>query len=126
MKRSAEEEFDVSELRVAKSAKVFGVLTAISPMKESQKSKTKYFDGKLSDGKKTARFVCFDAKMHEKLSNVHEKKDSLGLSNCQVKEGKYCDGLEVVVKKSTEIHQSPKKFQVPESMQFWSREHGND
>ena len=107
MKRSAEEEFDVSELRVAKSAKVHGVMTAILPMKQSQKSKIKYFDGKLSDGKGTARFVCFDAKMHEKLSDAHEKK-SLALSNCEVKEAKYFTGLELVVKKSTEVHHSPK------------------
>ena len=61
MKRSAEEEFDVSKLKVAKLAKVHGVMTAISPMKQSQKTKTKYFDGKLSDGISIARFVCFDA-----------------------------------------------------------------
>ena len=64
----------------------------------------------------TARFVCFDAKMHEKLSDVHEKKKSLALSNCEVKEAKYFNGLEVVVKKSTEIHHSPKKFEVPDAM----------
>ena len=47
--------------------------------------------------------------MHEKLSDVHDKKEPLALSNCEVKEGKYFSGLEVV-KKSSEIHSSPKKF----------------
>ena len=85
-------------------------------MKQSQKTKMKYFDEKLSDEKSTARFVCFDAKMHEKLSNVHQEKSSLALSNCEVKEAKYFTGLEVVVKRYTEIHHSPKKFEVPGSM----------
>ena len=51
-------------------------MTAISPVKQSQSGKTKYFAGKLSDGKSTARFVCFDPKMHEKLSYIHQKKHS--------------------------------------------------
>ena len=75
-----------AEKRFAKSAKVHGVMTAISPMKQSQKNKTKYFDGNLSNGKSTAHFVFFDAKMHDKLSDVQQKK-SCG-RNCEVKEAK--------------------------------------
>ena len=84
-------------------------------MKESKKGKTKYFDGKLSDGKRSARFVCFDAKMHERLCNIQQKREPLALSNCEVKESKFLSGLEVVVRKSSEIHPSPKKMQVPDS-----------
>ena len=57
---------------MVKSAKIYGVMTAISPMKQSQKTKTKYIDGNLSDGKGRAAW-CFDAMMNEKLSDVHQK-----------------------------------------------------
>ena len=53
--------------------------------------------------------MCFDAKMHEKLSNIQEK-EPLMLSNCEVKESKYFSGLDVIVKKSSEIHSPPKKW----------------
>ena len=111
MKRSLEEEseFEVSDMHVSKSAKIHGVMTVISPMKESKKGKTMYFDGKLSDGRSNARFMCFDAKMHEILSNIQEK-EPLMLSNCEVKESKYFSGPEVIVKKSSEIRSSPKKW----------------
>ena len=67
MKRSLEDEseFAVSDIHVTKSAKIHGMMTAISLMKESKNGKTKYFNGKLCDGKSSARFVCLDAKMHQ-------------------------------------------------------------
>lgn len=77
MKRSLEQdesEFKVSHMHVSKSAKIHGVMTSISPMKKSKKDKTKYFDGKLSDGKSSARFVCFNAKMHERLCSIQQKR----------------------------------------------------
>ena len=98
MKRSLDEsEFDVSDMQVTKHARIHGVMTEISPMKDSKNGKSKYFNGKICDGKTSARFVCFDKKMHEKLSNITEKKQPLVLSNCEVKESKYSTGLEVVV-----------------------------
>ena len=75
-------------MHVTKSAKLHGIMTKISPMKQNHSGKTKYFDENLSDGKRCVRFVCFDAKMHEKLSNVHEKKEVFALSNYEVKERK--------------------------------------
>ena len=64
----------------------------------------------------------FDPNMHEKLSDIHQKKHSLALFNCEEKEGKNFTGLEVFVKKSTEVHHLPKKFEVPNSMFVRSHE----
>ena len=117
MKRSLDEsEFDVSDMQVTKHARIHGVMTEISPMKDSKNGKSKYFNGKICDGKTSARFVCFDKKMHEKLSNITEKKQPLVLSNCEVKESKYSTGLEVVVRNTSEVLSSPKKMNVPDSM----------
>ena len=110
MKRSLEEtEFDVSDMQVTKHAKIHGVMTEVSPMKESKSGKLKYFNGKICDGKSSARFVCFDKKMHEKLSSICEKKKHLMLSNCEVKKSKFCTGFEVIVRNTSEVHSSPKK-----------------
>ena len=116
MKRSLDEaEFDISDMHVTKHAKIHGVMTGISPIKESKNGKSKYFNGKICDGKSSAGFVCFDKKMHERLSSISQKKEPL-VSNCEVKESKYFTGLEVVVRNSSEVHSSPKKMNVPESM----------
>ena len=77
-------------------------------MKESKTGKSKYFNGKLWDGKSSVRFVCLDKKMHETLSSISQKKAPLMLSNCEVKESKYFTGHEVVVRNSSEVHSSPK------------------
>ena len=116
MKRSVEDaEFDISEMHAAKHAKVHGVMTSLSPMKESKKG-SKYFIGSLSDGKSSARFVCFDKKLHETLSCMGDKKQPMMMSNCEVKESTYSSGLEVVVRNSSEVHMSPRKMEVPDSV----------
>ena len=121
MKRSGEEiEFDVSDMHVAKHAKVHGVMTEISPMKESRKG-SKYSNGTISDGKTSACFVCFDKKMYEKLSSISAIKKSLVASNCEVKESDYVSGLEVV-RNTSEVRSSRKIVQVSEDMFVKARE----
>ena len=111
-----DKEFEVGEMHVSKSVKIHGVMTSLSPMKPSASGMSKYFHGQLTDGKNKVRFVGFDAKVHEKLSDFHLIKEGIALSNCEVKEGKYSAELEVVVRRSTELHKSPKKFDVAASM----------
>ena len=117
-KRSVEtdDEFEVGEMRISKSAKIHGVMTSISPMKLSGSGTSKYFHGHITDGYKKVRFVGFDAKMHQKLSDFHQTKEPVALSNCAVKEGKYSSELEVVVRNITELHTSPRKFNVESSI----------
>ena len=59
-----DDEFEVAEMRISKSAKIHGVMTSIYPMKPSVWGTSKYFHGHVTDGDKKVRFVGFDAKMH--------------------------------------------------------------
>ena len=113
--RDSEDEFDVSNMHVSKRAKIHGVMTTLSPIKISA-SQSKYFHGELSDGKGKARFVGFDTKLHEKLADFQKKKEAVTLSDCTVNESKYSPDLEIIVKKSTQLLQSPSKFDIPDSM----------
>lgn len=65
-KRSLDEdEFEcVSDMHMSKSAKLHGVLMSLSPIKNTATGARKYFHGQLTDGKKRARLVGFDAKIH--------------------------------------------------------------
>ena len=56
--------------------------------------------------------VGFDAKVHQKLSNFHNKNEAVIMTNCEVKENKCSCDLEVVVRKSYEFHRSPAKYNV--------------
>lgn len=111
-----EDDFPVGDISKSKRARVHGVMTKLSPMKSSTSGKSKYFSGELTDGGAKVRFVGFDSKLHERMSRFHEKKEAIALSNCEVKEGKYSSGLEVVVRGSSELMASPKKFDVPAKM----------
>ena len=61
----------------------------------------------------TVRVVGFDAKVHKKMSRFHSEKEALAVTNCEVKEGKYSSDLEVVVRSSSELTPSPRKFDIP-------------
>jgi hypothetical protein len=57
-KRSIEE-CDVSDIVEAKKVKIHSVITGLSPIKTGKTSNCKYFDGKISDGKKCVRILSF-------------------------------------------------------------------
>lgn len=111
-----DEEFDVSNIHICKSAKVHGIMTALSPVKASTTGKSKFFHGELTDGKAKVRFVGFDSKSHEKLADFYKTKQPLTLSGCSINESKYSSDLEVIVKQSTQLLHSSSKFEVPDSM----------
>ena len=87
-KRKAD--YDVSELEwcgEGKGANVCGVMLEVSLVKKSSRDpRVQYFDGKLTDGKKVVRVVCFDAKKRAAFEESREKQKSIGLRKCQVKE----------------------------------------
>ena len=56
-----------STMRV-KCAKVHGVVASFSPMKVSASKKCNYFEGQLSDGKKSMMLFGFDTKQQQKLA----------------------------------------------------------
>ena len=85
-----------------KFAKIHGVLASISPMKKS-KGGCCYFDGSLTDGKKSIRVVGFDTKNQQKLAHFKNKNKPVAIVNCEVKEGKLTPDLEIHIRKSTDV-----------------------
>ena len=61
-------------------------------MKNNASGTTKYFQGQMCDEKGSCRVVGFDAKIHKKLKEFHEKHAAVALGNCEVKEGRVVVG----------------------------------
>ena len=96
---------DLSIVSPCKSAKIQGVVMLLSPMKGD----SKYFDGRLGDGKGSIRLVGFDSKKQEQLSKMFEKGQPVTLEDCQLKKGKFSEEMELLLSSSTA---SQKKFNV--------------
>ena len=72
-----------------------------------------YFDGHLSDEKHLIRFVGFSDKLHEDLSDIHQKKEPVLLKNCNLYKGKTDREPQIFINKGrTTIHKSPTLFDV--------------
>lgn len=107
MKRATE----VSEVQEPSgSASVEGILTELSPMKRSKRCS--YFDGEISDEKKSMRFFGFDSSVRRKLIEYEEKKSPVVLSNCEAKLSAKNAELELLLTKRTEVEPSKKNFDV--------------
>ena len=92
------------------NAKVHAVPSSLSPMK---KSKTcSFFDGEVTDGKQTMRLFRFDTSVWRKLVEFDESKDTVALSNCEVKRSYKGEQLEILVTKRTDIEKSEKVFNI--------------
>ena len=103
-----EREYDVSDMVEDKGATVHWVVVELSPVMTSVRSPgRKYFKGKVTDGSKVARVVCFDPKLLEKCK---EEGEAVALVNCSIQEGKYGYGLEVVATPTTKVESSHKKL----------------
>ena len=68
-------EFDVSKLEDERNATVHGM---VSPVKVRRNNpEVKYFNRKISDGKKVARIISFEPKLRSVLERSQENKRSL-------------------------------------------------
>ena len=111
--RADEEEFtDIASLSPTKVAKVHGYVQALSPMKQSSAGTSKYFTCEVTDGQSHCRAVGFDSKVHQKLAGFYERKMPVAIGNCQIKESPYSSSLEVLIRNSSDLHQSPLEFPV--------------
>ena len=111
MKRGRE--FVVSEMEAQSSATVHGMKVELSPMKTSSNNPDlKYFSGKITDGKKTARVVSFESKLRSVLEKSKEEKEPVAFIDCNIKEGKYYSDLEIMVNHRTKVEISPKRFKI--------------
>ena len=83
------------------NAKVEGVITVISPMKTGKTCS--YYDGEISDNYSSLRFCGFYSTVRRRLEESYEKGESVVLQGCEIKKSRYEDGLEIIVKKGTDI-----------------------
>ena len=97
----------------ARSASVHGMITSISRVKRAKQSGNEYFDGEVCDSKGKLRFVGFSTSQQEQLENWMQNKRPVALNNCQIKPGlRDSSKMELVIKGSTKLCESPKKFNV--------------
>ncbi len=94
---------------------VYGVVTQLSHVKNSRKN-IKYFNAKLSDGRKTVRMVSFNAGLHSTMEKAKEAKETLMLVNCKVTAASGTssseDAVELVASGYTHVKQAPVKRQL--------------
>ena len=110
-------DLSVSDLVPLTSANVGGVFVGtLSPIKNSRNNtKVKYFEGKLSDGYKTVRFVSIEPKIRPQIEESLEKSSGITLRNCLVKRSRQQD-LDMLATSQTVIHNSAKKFKIDEKV----------
>ena len=106
----------MSEIQPSSSANVHGVFVGgLSPIKPSRKnSEVKYFEGQLSDGRKTVRVVSFDPKLRGEIEEARQQRYGVGLMNCCIKRSRNPERnkFEVIVGNKTTVVKSPKKFKI--------------
>lgn len=118
------EDFDVSEVDCPRSdVNIHGIVTQLSPVKQSRSnSHVKYFDGKLSDGKKTLKLIAFDPLLRTQMDKSRLDHTPIAIMNCQVKENtKFLSAsnekLEILASSRSKVQTSPHKLSLPEDFE---------
>ena len=120
-KRKCEcEEFDDVSMVLPSSpnAKIHAVVTTVSPIK---KAKTcTFFHGDMIDRKATIHVFGFDSGVRRRLVNLGDSKGPVALLNCEVKNSRKGEELEVLVTKHTEILKSKNVFVIVECSELYN------
>ena len=96
-----------------KSVTVHGVVTSLSPVKES-KTKVKYFRGTIADQSKKVPVVSFEPKLWKRLNQSHESCSTVALVNCNIQEARNrtSGDYEIVASSRTEVTESECQFEI--------------
>ena len=119
-KRSFSEAFDefqeVSQItHTSPKAKIHCVISDI-PEEMKSGAGSSFFDGKLSDSKKSIRVYGYDPDVKRRLFDAQTQQNrTIVLSSCAVKQSRNGTDLEVFVNKRTSIEPSTKNFSIPDS-----------
>lgn len=109
--------FDIQELQQLEKpipkANVEGVITGLSPTKKGRNST--FFDGTLSDGRAKTRMVGFSSLQQKSLDGFLGKRETIQLTDCEIKKARRGDEMEVLLKSTTKITKSSKEFVIPEA-----------
>ena len=109
----------VSELKdTCSKVVVHGVITKLSPMKQSSSTKRKDCDGLVTDDRGSIRFVSFNTTLFDKMKKAQQDTIAVGVFNCDVKQSALStDELEIVLSNKSDIVSSSKKFKVDSNSQ---------
>ena len=91
-------------------------MASVSPMKKGKRAK--YFEAKITDGQKHMRVVGFQPQHQTKLAEYQQNSEAVVLKNCEVKQARQSEELEGMLKSSTTVEGSPKKFSVGDISQI--------
>ena len=107
------EELEVDEVEsldeTLSTACVHGVISTLSPIKKGCKSN--YFDGSVSDGKSNIRLVGFNPSQRIRMKNLMKNKQAVKIDDCEVRHARRGQSMEILLKGSTKISMSPRKFE---------------
>ena len=112
-------EWEVSEMEEGKGVSVHGIPVYVSPVKESSKTEgVRYFEAKLSDGKKCARVISFDPSHRDAMKNAQENQQVVLLANSTTKKSIFSSETEVHMDKRSKVLDSPRKMSLGGAAQF--------
>ena len=83
-----------------------GIVASFSPM--SQESKRKCFNGRITDGEASLRFVGFTKEQQAQISKL-AADDAIALADCSIRKSRSGDSLDII-HSTTTISKSSKKF----------------
>lgn len=92
------------------NATVHGVATLISPVKKGRACN--FFDGALTDGSTKVCLVGFNSAQQRNIKQFVDSKEALQLSDCEIKQARRGSNMEIMLKGTTEIKASPRKFKI--------------
>lgn len=95
-----------SAMSPSKSMRVHGVVTDLSPFKD-----TGFFQAKIKDGTASKRLIGFESWQWEQLSKHNNKPHPVQFDNCTIQKSRYSEAMEVVVNNKTKMSLSPRKIQ---------------
>ena len=99
------EHLDAAQQPIA-NASLHAAVTSLSPLKKGRNSN--YFEGTVADQSTKLRLVGFSSDQQRKLSTFFKNRTTINLKNCQIKESREGNKMEVMLKSNTQILQSDK------------------
>lgn len=90
------------------TATISGMIASVSPV-----GPNKYFDGELTDGDTTIRFIGFRKEQQQCLHTYCQQEKPINIKNCRIQYNKYNNKLEILLKNDTAIELSDADFTVP-------------
>ena len=88
----ARKRLSINDVNEGHSLDIEGKIVQVSPdMKKAKNSDSYYFDGIISDSKRSLRFVGFDAQKRGTIQSYYEDHKPIVIANCTARPSKVYD-----------------------------------